>query len=316
MEFDSFDSFSELPLQPFTFLPEKFELWQNQKLTESGLTNKIISAYIMNNKIIIQFNDSILNQIVANKIEFDNLVTAQDRLRYINIPSETNTSCSGIETLRMVYGDTREKKDFSSIEPYCCNIFLKNKKLAKITFSFSNPVKLLEFYSNLENDTFIKEAITQSNYTDLVKEANDIIPNNVKRSIFENMNLFCNSIFSRLVNKFPQNIIKRNLISWQDDDFIQYLSTSVELGTTIFIIKNKLLNKLEDSESVSQLVCLVIFSISANLARIFNENGLKNNASLFYNIEEISTLANSSYNLIFDEEVEEKIDFLKKYYLD
>ena len=47
----------------------------------------------------------------------------------------------------MILGPTREQKNFNNNEPYCCNLFIKNEKLKKITFSFSTPEKLIALYS-------------------------------------------------------------------------------------------------------------------------------------------------------------------------
>jgi hypothetical protein len=59
---------------------------------------------------------------------------------------ETNSENMGISMFKMTIGATRDSKHFERNEPYCCNIFLQNGTIAKITFSFSNPEKLIEFY--------------------------------------------------------------------------------------------------------------------------------------------------------------------------
>ena len=53
---------------------------------------------------------------------------------------------------KMTIGATRQSKYFNRNEPYCCNLFIKMGKIAKLTFSFSSPEKLIEFYSETENE--------------------------------------------------------------------------------------------------------------------------------------------------------------------
>jgi hypothetical protein len=50
-------------------------------------------------------------------------------------------------SLRTTTGITRKGKIFNGNEPYCCSLFSINQKISKVTFSFSNPEKLIEFYS-------------------------------------------------------------------------------------------------------------------------------------------------------------------------
>lgn len=144
--FDKYDDITELEPQPFVFKPYRYELWQDKKIIQSGSTNALIEATVKNGKIYVEIDDSTLFSILKSQTEFDKFVMATDRLRFINIPLNPTVNCAGIKALTMLYGPTRLEKDFVSNEPYCCNIFLFNKRLVKLTFSYSNPVRLLEFY--------------------------------------------------------------------------------------------------------------------------------------------------------------------------
>lgn len=155
-QFDKFEPFKILQKQEFAFRPTRFEIWEDGEMVGSGKTNSIITAVVVNingdEKIEIIFNDSKLNHQLTNKNIFDEFITAHDRLQLINIPIETNSENVGIEMFKMLVGATRQKKNFNGNEPYCCNLFLIEGKIAKVTFSFSNPEKLVEFYSEEKDE--------------------------------------------------------------------------------------------------------------------------------------------------------------------
>lgn len=316
MQFDTFDNLNELIPQPFKYIPNRFELWQNQKITRSGLTNGLIETTIKNGKIFIIVNDINLHYLIDEQTEYDKLVCATDRLRIINVPAKTDISCNGIDTLSSIYGPTRSIKIFKETEPYCCNIFLKDGKLAKLSFSYSNPVKLLEFYSQAENESFKKNQIDESNYLNLVSLSNTVLTENFKTFLFSKLNDFSKEISEKITSKFSNNLIRQNLIQWQDDEFMNYVSFSMEIGVVSFIIKNNLLSQLKNSTNLNIVVSFINFNLGSFLSNIFFELGLKNDSSLFYTVDELSTLADRSYNLLYDKEIEEKIDFLINYYLE
>ena len=57
----------------------------------------------------------------------------------------------------MTIGATREHYDFGTNEPYVCSIFLVNQKIAKVTFSFVDPDKLIEFF----DDSIMKSVVEE-----------------------------------------------------------------------------------------------------------------------------------------------------------
>ena len=156
--FDKFEPFQSLQKQDFAFRPTRYETWKGGKMVDSGKVNTVINAKVISvdgdEKMEVTFNDTKLNTELANKNVYDEFVTATDRLQLITIPNETNSENMGIQMFRMTIGATRHRKNFNSNEPYCCNLFLQSGKIAKVTFSYSSPEKLIEFYSerNEEDD--------------------------------------------------------------------------------------------------------------------------------------------------------------------
>lgn len=154
--FDKFEPFQGLQKQNFAFQPTRYETWVAGKMVSSGRTNSIIYANVVQQdgteKVEVTFNDQTLNTELSQKNIFDEFVTATDRLQLIVIPEETNVENVAIMMFKMTIGATRKRKNFINTEPFCCNLFLQSGTIAKITFSFSNPEKLIEFYNDSEID--------------------------------------------------------------------------------------------------------------------------------------------------------------------
>ena len=149
--FDTFTPFQKLQKQNFSFQSKRYEIWMQGKLIQEGKTSsKILSSVIYEDgiqRMKISYNDSdLFNELNENNV-FDEFITAADRLQLITIPSKTNSRNMGIMSFQMTIGTTRTVKNFDRNEPYCCNLFLQNREIVKITFSFSNPEKLVEFYN-------------------------------------------------------------------------------------------------------------------------------------------------------------------------
>ncbi len=150
--FDSFEPFLKLTKTSFSFQASRYEGWKGGQIFRQGKSNAIISATVIGEngeeRVAVDISDHKLFDIIANINVFDEFITSRDRLQLIVIPIETNSSNVAIELFKMNIGATRQVKHFAKNEPFCCNIFLMNRSIAKITFSFSNPEMLLEFYND------------------------------------------------------------------------------------------------------------------------------------------------------------------------
>lgn len=147
---DRFEPFKEVQKQEFSFQPSRFETWIGGKLVGSGSATAMIYAVVSRQgggeKMLVKFNESNLKSEIVPEIIFDEFITANDRLQLITIPQVTNGENNAIAMFKMAVGATRNYKNFTQKEPYCCNIFLRSGVISKITFSFSFPEKLLELY--------------------------------------------------------------------------------------------------------------------------------------------------------------------------
>jgi hypothetical protein len=149
--YDKFTPFLKIPKRTFTFTPKRYEIWFGGKLINSGVSALPIYFTVIQEEKLDVFRVSIfessLHKEIAHQFILDEFITSNDRLQLVTIPSETNPKCLGLEAMKMIIGATRDEKNFESNEPYCGNLFLQQDAIVKITFSFSNPEKLIEFYS-------------------------------------------------------------------------------------------------------------------------------------------------------------------------
>jgi|SRR5690625_3698645 len=149
--FDKFDSYKVVKMkQDMKFIPARYELWQRGQITNSGLINSPVTIRSISDgekeQYKVTFDDSTLRTEITTSNVFDIFVTSLDRLQLIIIPNETNSSNTALQMLKMNLGATRNSKNFDYDEPFCCNLFFQQGQLVKVTFSFSNPEKLLELY--------------------------------------------------------------------------------------------------------------------------------------------------------------------------
>lgn len=150
--FDTFEPFSTLKKQGFSFAASRYEIWRDGLLVDSAKCLTTIIAVVRPIKETVQIEVHLTNAdpitTLVESMFFDEIITLHDRIQLINVPDETNIQDIGMQTLKMMIGSTRSQKHFLSGEAYCCNIFQKNKNIAKVTFPLSNPETLVEFYDD------------------------------------------------------------------------------------------------------------------------------------------------------------------------
>lgn len=144
--YDTFEPFEKIKPFEFNFTTKSYKIWVNgQVIKERNIFNNILFSpnFVDNNKIVVKFENEIDS--IHKKLNFDSFITSNDRLQMLIIPAETNNNNPGIDIFRNFLGPTRNQFDFDNKTPYCCNLFLIQNKIVKITFSFSNPLMLIEF---------------------------------------------------------------------------------------------------------------------------------------------------------------------------
>ena len=151
-QFDTFPPLQILEHRNFSFNPTRFELWEKGKMIKSGVGDYFLNVHAANSLLLkttymeLEINNKNIENIITYRVMFDKFISQTDRLQMVSVPSTTKTDCIGLVALRNVIGSTREHYDFSENYPFCGNIFLKNGLIAKMTFSFAKPERLLELY--------------------------------------------------------------------------------------------------------------------------------------------------------------------------
>ena len=144
--YDNYEPFEELKVFEFKFSSSTYRIWKDGKVVKE--INKNITLHFSpksntENSIKLQLSPSIseMNEI----LDFDIFMTSTDRLQYYIIPQNSNANHPAIEMYKSFLGATRENMFFDEKTPFCCNLFLIKGVLQKISFSFSNPLILIEF---------------------------------------------------------------------------------------------------------------------------------------------------------------------------
>lgn len=170
--FDSFPPLQIVGKQPFAFRSTRFETWMNGSMTDSGPLNALMECHVVSThegeKLLVSVSPD-LHDSIESKMLFDEIVTGADRLQLIVVPEESNVDIPALMMFRMIFGPTRGQKSFSSRDPYCCNLFLQNSTIVKVSFSFANPEKLIELYDD-KNLTYQSPA-TEADGPDIFLDA-------------------------------------------------------------------------------------------------------------------------------------------------
>ncbi len=149
--YDTFEPYKIIKMYDFVYQPKRYEIWMSGKLIKKGNTNSIIKAEVVNfdsrERVRITFIDAVCNVELSQYNIFDEFSTLNDRLILITVPEITNVPHYFFEMRKMTSGATRQMKNFNRNDPFACSLFFENNKLSLVTFTFSNPDRLMEFHS-------------------------------------------------------------------------------------------------------------------------------------------------------------------------
>jgi hypothetical protein len=216
--YDTYEPFRGIKMQSFTFLPKRYEIWQSGKMIKSGKSFLPINAIVVNEygeeKVRITVNDNSLFDDISQETIFDAFISQKDRMQLITIPAKTNADCMGMLGNRMIVGATRNEKNFDYNDAYCCNLFMINGDMKKVTFAFSNPEKLIEFYQDGGNEkntaAFVAKVITELLIADYDSDGSFVGKESTRTKVkeihgFEASNEDFDNAYSIINSVFPQN---------------------------------------------------------------------------------------------------------------
>lgn len=133
-------------IDDFVYNPQHFVEYEDGKQKSFGSTGLKIIVANKSNKISveIQFND--MNDKLKDTFVFDTCIGSWDRLLLYSLPRQTNADIILLTTLRNICPFTRDYKIYAATEPVACSLFTSNGFLVKVSFTFANPERLIEFY--------------------------------------------------------------------------------------------------------------------------------------------------------------------------
>jgi hypothetical protein len=145
---DSYKPFQTFILPAImTFGATRYEEYQNGQMIDSGMSTIVVRlSPLEGGRIgcIIGYNN-LTDKLMS--CSFDACITLHDRLLMINNPCVTNAHIPVTEMLSSLVGHTREQHDFLPIEPVVGSIYTEHGDIAKLSFTMSNPERLIELFN-------------------------------------------------------------------------------------------------------------------------------------------------------------------------
>ena len=150
-QFDEWPSMQDITFQKFSFRAQKYEMWEAGRMVRSGETD-LTALYKCNggvyNRIsidIILYENPLPETLMSN-IRFDRAICLPDRIMFYTTAVSANVQNITLVLLSSTVGYTRESKFYEDNEPVVASVFTINQRVVKISFSLSNPDRLIEFY--------------------------------------------------------------------------------------------------------------------------------------------------------------------------
>lgn len=152
-QFDNWPSFQDFSFRGFTFPVDRYEEWEAGRIIASGEINfnicfKYNSGGFFRRKtsIDVVLENNPIPQKIMSSVNFDKATTNGDRILFYVAAKQTNVQNTALDTLSLILGYTRGSKYYDSKEPIFASVFTINHDVAKVSFSFANPDRLIDFF--------------------------------------------------------------------------------------------------------------------------------------------------------------------------
>ena len=125
---DKFPFFLPVKLNSFSFEPSRYDEWQGGKKINSGLTKiKIECTFFEEGNSAVKLVNNDLQSKLSD-CSFDMSVTLEDRVLLLSDPSQLT------------------ENNYWPTVPFASSLFSQGGRLVKMTFTMSNPDRLIELY--------------------------------------------------------------------------------------------------------------------------------------------------------------------------
>lgn len=152
-QFDNWPPFQNFSFEEFSFPVDRYEEWEGGRMISSGEAHfqvrfKYNKGGFFSRRVGIDVNiigNPMPAKLISN-MRFDGAITSGDRILFYIAAEQSNVQNTTIMMLSSLVGSTRESKIFERNEPIVSSVFTINQKVAKVSFSFGNPDRLIELY--------------------------------------------------------------------------------------------------------------------------------------------------------------------------
>ena len=152
-QFDNWPMFLDFSFQEFHFPVDRYEEWEAGKLVASGEVHFDIrfkynngGLFSRKTSIDVQLDNNPMPQKIISCVKFDRATTNGERILFYIAAEQTNVQNTALLMLSSMLGYTRDYKYYDSNEPIFASVFTINHNVAKVSFSFGNPDRQIEFY--------------------------------------------------------------------------------------------------------------------------------------------------------------------------
>lgn len=141
-----FPFFSLVRLDSFMFEPSRYDEWKGGKRINSGLTKIKVdcTSFDDGNSVVKLFNNDLQDKL--SNCSFDFALTLQDRVLLFSNPPQSNADISVVEAIKYMFPLSGSPKNYQPSEPVVSSLFFQGSRLVKMTFTMSNPERLIELY--------------------------------------------------------------------------------------------------------------------------------------------------------------------------
>ena len=152
-QFDNWPPFQDFSFQEFHFPVERYEEWEAGRIVASGEVHfnicfKYNQGGFLSRKVSIDvlLEGNPMSKKIVSQMKFDRATTSGERILFYIAAEQTNVQNASLAMLSSILGFTRNYKYYDSNEPIFASVFTINHNVAKVSFSFGNPDRLIEFY--------------------------------------------------------------------------------------------------------------------------------------------------------------------------
>lgn len=144
---DSFQEFQEITIRAKNyFYPSFYEEYEAGRMVSKGSTAMKIEFYSdIDGSVVCNISSNDLSGKLSSA-RFDKCITLHDRILMLSCPQKTNANIMVVTMMRAAIGVTCLERNYKRNEPVVCSLYTDDGRLVKMSFTMSNPERLLELY--------------------------------------------------------------------------------------------------------------------------------------------------------------------------